>query len=332
MLNLIPQNCRIVVTGGAGFIGSALTETLLSAGSNTVVCVDNFSTGSRKNIADFLQNAHFILEEGDICDESFMCRVMQGADYVFHEAALGSVPRSMEHPAESLRVNISGTASVFHAAALANVKRLVYASSSSVYGDEMTLPKVEYRTGNALSPYALSKQVDEQLAAQFAKIYGLNCVGLRYFNVFGRRQNPNGAYAAVIPKFTASLLAHNAPVINGSGQISRDFTYVDDVVQANLRALTKENICGEVFNIASSREISLDDLFYALRDGLAQWDPAIGKIEPLYGSSRPGDIPRSLANIGKARELLGYEPRFSFADAIRETLRWYVEKSGFAIS
>lgn len=331
MLNLIPQGCRIVVTGGAGFIGSALIETLLH-GNNTVVCVDDFSTGSRENIGDFIRNENFILEEGDICDESFMLRVMQNADYVFHEAALGSVPRSIEHPAESLRVNVSGTASVFRAAALAGVKRLVYASSSSVYGDETTLPKVESRTGNALSPYALSKQVDELLAAQFAKLYGLKCVGLRYFNVFGRRQNPNGAYAAVIPKFIAALLAHTAPVINGSGMISRDFTYVDDVVQANLRALTAEDVCSEVFNIASSKEITLDELFYTLRDGLKEVDPAIGTIEPVYGQSRAGDIPRSLADITKAEKLLGYKPRFSFGEAITETLRWYQKKEKFAKS
>lgn len=323
--DLIPQNSRIVVTGGAGFIGSALIETLLQ-GNNTVVCVDDFSTGSRENIAPFLQNSRFIPEEGDICDEAFMLRVIKEADYVFHEAALGSVPRSIQHPAESLRVNVSGTASVFRAAALANVKRLVYASSSSVYGDETTLPKVEHRTGNALSPYALSKQIDEQLAAQFAKLYGLRCVGLRYFNVFGRRQNPDGAYAAVIPKFIGSLLAHTAPVINGSGAISRDFTYVDDVVQANLRALTAEGVCGEVFNIASAREITLDSLFHTLRDSLAQSDPVIGSIEPIYGECRAGDIPRSLADISKAENLLGYAPRFTFPEAIAETLRWYQEK------
>lgn len=313
----------VVVTGGAGFIGSALTETLLGLGCR-VVCADDFSTGFRKNIEPFSGDSRFVLREGDICSEAFADRIMDGADYVLHEAALGSVPRSVEHPADTMRVNTAGTAAVFRAAAKAGVKRVVYASSSSVYGDSAELPKREDATGKALSPYALSKQTGEHLAELAGVLYGLQTIGLRYFNVFGRRQNPAGAYAAVIPRFAAALLRHTPPVINGSGAITRDFTYVDDVVRANLLALTaRDEACGRAYNIASSREISLDGLFRALREVLAEKDPAIASVEPEYAPPRPGDIPKSLADISLAGKYLDYRPAFSFEEAICRTAAWY---------
>lgn len=316
---------KIVVTGGAGFIGSALTEQLLAQDCG-VVCVDNFSTGSRENIAAFLSDRNYTLIEGDICNFDLMKQACDGADFVLHEAALGSVPRSIAHPEASFQNNITGTATVFHAAASCGVKRIVFASSSSVYGNNAELPKREERIGDALSPYALSKRVCEQTALLFKDLYKIEIVGLRYFNVFGRRQNPAGAYAAVIPRFMDALLHDQAPVIYGDGTNSRDFTYIDDVVQANLKALTAEGINGEMFNIASSRAITLLELFAAVRESLAENDPAIRKIQPTFAPPRTGDVPLSLADISKAKQFLGYTPAFSFEDAIRQTAGWYRKK------
>jgi len=317
----------VLVTGGAGFIGSALTEALLALDCR-VVCADDFSTGSRKNTEGFLADPNYTLIEGNICDEDFADRIMAGVDYVLHEAALGSVPRSVEHPAATMKANAGGTAAIFRAAAKAGVKRVVYASSSSVYGDSASLPKREEITGHALSPYALSKQMCEQLAALAFQLYGLKTIGLRYFNVFGRRQNPDGAYAAVIPRFADALIRHRRPVINGNGGITRDFTYVDDVVQANLKALTAgDEACGRAYNIASSREISLTELFRTLRDVLGEKDPEILRIEPEIAPPRAGDVPKSLADISLAGKYLGYRPEYSFSEAIRKTADWYACKN-----
>ncbi len=317
---------KIIVTGGAGFIGSALTEQLLQLGCK-VVCVDNFSTGRRENIAGFSANPDYTLIEGDICDTDLMKKVCSGADFLLHEAALGSIPRSIDNPAATFQANITGTASVFHVAAHCGVKRIVFASSSSIYGDSTELPKREERTGNALSPYALTKKACEQTALLFKDLYKIEIVGLRYFNVFGRRQAPAGAYAAVIPRFMDSLLRKTSPVIYGDGSNSRDFTYIDDVVQANLKALTAPGINGMIFNIASARAVTLLDLFSAIREALAQQDPDIQKIQVEFAPPRTGDIPRSLADISKARQFLGYEVQYSFAEAIRRTAHWYAENN-----
>ncbi len=317
------QDLQCTVTGGAGFIGSALVESLLSDGFR-VICADNFATGKHSNIAPFLKNPDFVLAEGDICDFEFAKKICTGSQFVFHEAALGSVPRSIQTPQETLRVNVSGTAAVFKAAAESGVKRLIYASSSSVYGDSQILPKQENVIGTQLSPYALSKYVDELLAAQFSKLYGLQCIGLRYFNVFGPRQDPQSEYAAVIPKFVQALLQKKSPVIYGDGGTTRDFTYVKDVVSANRKAMTADNAAlGGVFNIASEHEISLNRLFRELQKCLAEDMPIILSVQPQYAPSRPGDVARSLADISCARKYLGYTPEFSFENAIKETCAWY---------
>lgn len=317
-------HARILVTGGAGFIGSNLTETLLAQG-NEVVCLDNFLTGKRENIAPFLNDPAFRQIEGDIRSLETCRKAVDGVDYVLHEAALGSVPRSIADPATSTDINISGFVNMLCAAKDAGVKRFVYAASSSVYGDSRELPKVEDRIGKPLSPYAITKYVNELYAANFSALYGMETIGLRYFNVYGRRQDPAGAYAAVIPKFAASLIRRQPPRINGDGSYSRDFTYVDDVVQANQLALLTQSpdALNTVYNVACGGRTTLNELAGALRDALSAYDPAIAEIRPEYGPVRKGDIPHSLADISKAVRLLGYSPRFPVRDGIRAAAEWY---------
>lgn len=323
------ENRRVLVTGGAGFIGSNLTETLLAQG-NAVVCLDNFSTGRRENAAPFLSHPAYTLIEGDIRDVATCRRACDGIDCVLHQAALGSVPRSIEDPLATHAANITGFVNLLVAARDARVKRLVYASSSAVYGDSPELPKTEDRTGRPLSPYAVTKYVDELYADVFAKTYDMELVGLRYFNVFGRRQDPQGAYAAVIPRFAKDLIDHRRPVIFGDGCNSRDFTYIDNVIQANQLAAVTPNpaAINTVYNIACGGRTTLTELFLALREALAAWDPAIGRIEPEYGAPRAGDIPHSHADISKARSLLGYDPATGTGDGLRQAAGWYWEQLG----
>ena len=318
------ENCRVLVTGGAGFIGSNLVEALLAA-RNEVVVLDNFMTGRRENLAPFAGNPAFTLLEGDIRDMALCRKAAAGADYVLHQAALGSVPRSIKDPMTTTEVNISGFVNMLFAAQEAKVKRFVYAASSSTYGDSTALPKVEERIGKPLSPYAITKYVDELFAENFSGIYGVETVGLRYFNVFGRRQDPDGAYAAVIPRFVRSLLRHESPVINGDGSYSRDFTYIDNVVDANLLAMAavEPEAVNTVYNVAFGERTTLNELFLYLRENLAKFDPAVAGIEPQYGPVRAGDIPHSLADIGKARRLLGYEPEIGVKQGLELAAEWY---------
>jgi UDP-N-acetylglucosamine 4-epimerase len=323
-LNFELKSQRLLVTGGAGFIGSALCEAFLALG-NEVVCLDNLLTGFRKNIESFLSNPHFTFIEGDIRDPETCKRACIGIDYVFHQAALGSVPRSIENPARTNEINITGTLNMLIAARDAKVRRFVYASSSSVYGDSITLPKVEYETGEPLSPYAVTKVVNEKYARIFHDIYGLETAGLRYFNVFGRRQDPHGAYAAVIPKWVSQMMKHERPVINGDGSYSRDFTYIDNVVKANELAAVggQRSELRTIFNIAYGANTTLSELFSILRDNLSRFDPEIARIEPIYGAERPGDIPHSCASIEKARTELGYYPMFDARKGFELACEWY---------
>jgi UDP-N-acetylglucosamine 4-epimerase len=328
---------RILVTGGAGFVGSALCEQFL-AQDNEVICLDSLITGKWENIEPFQANSHFRFIEGDIRDSGTCLKASEGADFVFHQAALGSVPRSIENPQRTNDINITGTLNVFWAAKENGVKRVVFASSSSVYGDAPKLPKVEDAIGEPLSPYAVTKLVNEKYAKVFYDVYGLETVGLRYFNVFGRRQDPDGAYAAVIPRWVKMLIRKERPVINGDGSYSRDFTYIDNVVQANERAALAENSseaqglrsaegpvspAGKVYNIAYGGNTTLNELFAILRDNLAELDQGIGEIEPVYGPERPGDIPHSHASIDMARELLGYDPQYDAKAGFRMACDWY---------
>ena len=318
------ENKKILVTGGAGFIGSNLVERLL-AQNNVVTVLDNFSTGYRENLAPFEKNPNFRLIEGDIRDYDTCLKAAEGQDGILHEAALGSVPRSIKDPMTSTDVNIGGFVKMLFAAVECNVKRFVYAASSSTYGDSKELPKVEERIGKPLSPYAITKYVDELYAENFHKLYGIDCIGLRYFNVFGRRQSPNGAYAAVIPKFAAALIKKEAPVINGDGSYSRDFTYIDNVLQANLLALETENeeALNQVYNVACGSATNLNELFDALRENLGKFDPEILAVEAIHGPERAGDIPHSLADISKIRRLLKYEPSKQAAEGIQLAAEYY---------
>lgn len=316
---------NILVTGGAGFIGSNLCEALLALG-HRVVCLDNFSTGHRHNIETFLSNRQFKLIEGDIRNLATCREAVEGIDYVLHQAALGSVPRSINDPITSNEVNISGFLNMLVAARDAKVKRFIYAASSSTYGDSESLPKVEDVIGRPLSPYAITKYVNELYADVFAKTYGMECIGLRYFNVFGRRQDPNGAYAAVIPLFVKQLLNNESPVINGDGEYSRDFTYIDNVIQMNLLAMQTEDkqAINTVYNTAYGERNTLLQLVANLKEFLSEYNPEVKDIEVKYGPYRAGDIPHSLASIDKARKLLGYDPRFSLRDGLKEAVKWYV--------
>lgn len=312
-----PQNSLFLTTGGAGFIGSNLCEAILNMGFR-VRCLDDLSTGKLANVEPFLDRPNFEFVKGDVKDFDVCLNACQNVDYVLHQAAWGSVPRSLEEPLFYCANNIQGTLNMLEAARRRGVKKFVYASSSSVYGDEPNLPKIEERVGALLSPYALTKKCDEEWAKQYAKHYGLDVYGLRYFNVFGRRQDPNGAYAAAIPKFVRQLLAGERPTINGDGKQSRDFTYVENVVEANLRAcLAPGEISDEVFNVANGGREYLIDVYRALAKALGV------DVEPIFGPERPGDIRHSNADISKARRLLGYDPDYDFATGLAEAVEWY---------
>jgi len=322
----ILRDKRVLVTGGAGFIGSNLVESLLHSG-NFVVCLDNFSNGKRENLNAFASNPNFRLIEGDIRNYDDCLKSVENIDIVFHEAALGSVPRSIKDPVSSTDVNIGGFVKMLFASKESGVKRFIYAASSSTYGDHPDLPKVEDKIGSPLSPYAITKYVDELFADSFYKTYGIEVIGLRYFNVFGRRQDPNGAYAAVIPKFVKALMKKEVPLINGDGTISRDFTYIDNVIQVNHLAAVVENkeALNQVYNVAHGERTSLNQLFYSLREKAGKYDKDILAIEPLYGPSRSGDIAHSLASIEKAKRMLGYSPVLNVDDGLTEALKWYWE-------
>lgn len=353
-------NSKVLVTGGAGFIGSNLCEVLLNQ-SNIVVCLDNFSTGHRANIEPFLTNSRFTLIEGDIRNYDDCQKAVAGVDFVLHQAALGSVPRSIKDPITSTDVNIGGFVKMLFAAKEEGVKRFVYAASSSTYGDHPDLPKVEHKVGNALSPYGITKSVNELFANNFSETYGIETIGLRYFNVFGRRQDPQGAYAAVIPKFVIALMKHRSPVINGDGTFSRDFTYIENVIQANqLAALTSSDLIrerkqvyesqfystnlkvdnkedneschsnkihdeplSEIFNVACGGRINLNELIVILKQNLSVYDDEIGNVQVKYGPNRVGDIPHSLASIEKGKIILGYKPEYSVRKGLEEASYWY---------
>jgi UDP-N-acetylglucosamine/UDP-N-acetylgalactosamine 4-epimerase len=318
------RDSRVLVTGGAGFIGSNLVESLLHCG-NRVVCLDNFSTGKRKNIEEFLDNPHFQLIEGDIRNYDDCLKAVENIEIVYHEAALGSVPRSIVDPVTTTDVNIGGFVKMLFAAKQAGVHRFIYAASSSTYGDHAALPKVEERIGNPLSPYAITKYVDELFATNFSATYGIEVIGLRYFNVFGRRQDPDGAYAAVIPKFVKMLMNHEVPIINGDGSVSRDFTYIDNVIQVNHLAATSDKVeaINQVYNVAHGERTTLNQLYTMIREYAGSFDKEILKIEPVYGPQRAGDIPHSLASIEKARKFLGYNPVQDVKGGMQEALKWY---------
>ncbi len=314
-----PEGSVFLVTGGAGFIGSNLCEALLRRGYKTR-CLDDLSTGKQANVDLFLDDPNYEFIKGDIKDLDVCLTACEGVDYVLNQAAWGSVPRSIEMPLFYCANNIMGTLNMMEAARQSGVKKFVYASSSSVYGDEPNLPKREGREGNLLSPYAVSKMCDEEWGKQYTRHYGLDTYGLRYFNVFGRRQDPNGAYAAVIPKFIKQLLNGEAPTINGDGRQSRDFTYVENVIEANLKAcLASHEAAGEAFNIAYGGREYLLDVYYGLTKALDI------NMEPNFGPDRAGDIKHSNADINKARQLLGYDPDWSFERGIKAAIEWYKE-------
>lgn len=317
---------KILITGGAGFIGSNLTEYFLGK-KYFVRILDNFSTGTISNILPLFElfPDTFELQVGDIRNIEVCKQAAKGIDYILHEAALGSVPRSLKDPKTSNDVNISGFLNMLVAARDEGVNRFVYASSSSVYGDSAELPKVEERIGRPLSPYAITKYVNELYADIFYQSYGLECIGLRYFNVFGRRQNPNGEYASVIPRFIGQLINHESPIINGDGEYSRDFTYIDNVVQMNELAMltNSKQAINQVFNTAYSERTTINELVELLKLYLSEFDFEISNIRPIHGSTRAGDIPHSLASIDKAKLILGYEPKFSIAQGLKEYCKWF---------
>lgn len=315
---------KILITGGVGFIGSNLCEHFLEKGHD-VTCLDNFSTGYIHNVEHLIANPKFKLIEGDIRSLKDCHSAVQGIEYVLHQAALGSVPRSINDPITSNETNVSGFLNMLVASRDAGVKRFIYAASSSTYGDSESLPKVEDKIGKPLSPYAITKYVNELYADIFSKTYGIETIGLRYFNVFGRKQDPNGAYAAVIPKFVMQFMKHQSPVINGDGNYSRDFTYIDNVIQMNELAMTTTNpeAINTVYNTAFGDRTTLNDLVKYLKEFLSEYDPEIATIEVIHGPNRTGDIPHSLASIDKAKNLLGYNPQYSLRDGLREAVKWY---------
>lgn len=317
---------KILITGGAGFIGSNLCEYFLSK-EYKVTCLDNFATGHKYNIEHLFENPNFELIEGDIRSLEDCQKAVQGATYVLHQAALGSVPRSIKDPITSNETNISGFLNMLVASRDAGIKRFVYAASSSTYGDSESLPKVEDKIGKPLSPYAITKYVNELYADIFSKTYGIETIGLRYFNVFGRKQDPNGAYAAVIPLFVKKFINHESPVINGDGNYSRDFTYIDNVIQMNELAMTTENLdaINTVYNTAFGDRTTLNDLVEYLKEFLSEYDSEIAKVQAIHGPNRVGDIPHSLASIDKAKQLLNYNPKYSMREGLKEAVKWYWE-------
>lgn len=315
---------KILITGGAGFIGSNLCEYFLNR-KYDVICLDNFATGHRHNLEEFINYPNFTLIEGDIRNLSDCQNAVKNVDYVLHQAALGSVPRSIIDPVTTNDVNVAGFLNMLVASRDAKVKRFVYAASSSTYGDSVGLPKVEEIIGKPLSPYAITKYVNELYAEIFSKTYGLETIGLRYFNVFGRKQDPNGAYAAVIPKFVMQFMNYESPVINGDGNYSRDFTYIDNVIQMNELALTTQNpeAINTVYNTAYGDRTTLTELVSLLKENLMRFDAKIETVAIMHGPNRAGDIPHSLASIAKAKKLLGYEPQFSIQEGLKEAISWY---------
>lgn len=319
---------KVLVTGGAGFIGSNLCEALLKRGDE-VICLDNFSTGKIENVFPFVNcfDKTFKLIAGDIRRPEDCRKAVEGVDYVLHEAALGSVPRSINDPATTNEVNIGGFLNMLIASRDAGVKRFIYAASSSTYGDSEIMPKTENIIGKPLSPYAITKYVNELYADVFAKTYGMESIGLRYFNVFGKRQDPNGPYAAVIPLFVNKLIGHESITINGDGEYSRDFTYIKNVIRINLLAIETENAeaINQVFNAANGERTTLNQLVYYLKELLCNYDFDIDKVKVTHGMKRAGDIPHSLANIEKARQMLGYNPEYNMREGLKETIEWYWE-------
>ena len=315
---------KILITGAAGFIGSNLTEYMLDQGY-TVVGLDNYATGFEHNILTFVAHPNFTFIQGDIRDLDTFVSAAQGVDCILHQAALGSVPRSIKDPITSNEVNVNGFLNLLEAAKKNKVKRVVYAASSSTYGDSTTLPKVEENIGKPLSPYAVTKYVNELYADVFAKTYGMEIIGLRYFNVFGRRQTPNGAYAAVIPKFIGQFLNGEAPVINGDGNYSRDFTYIDNVLEMNHLAMTTQNAeaVNQVYNTAVGDRITIKQMTETIQSGLTDYDSKIQEIDIKFGPTRAGDVPHSQASIEKAKKLLGYQPTHNFKQGLTASLAWY---------
>lgn len=319
------SNKKILVTGGAGFIGSNLCQELIDRG-NAVICLDNFATGKKENLVRVLESSKFTLIEGDIRSIDDCMKATKGVDFVLHQAALGSVPRSIKDPITSNNVNVTGFLNMLEAVRKNGVKRFVYAASSSTYGDSESMPKVEAIIGKPLSPYAVTKYVNELYADVFSKTYGIETIGLRYFNVFGRKQDPNGAYAAVIPKFVSQLMNGESPIINGDGNYSRDFTYIDNVIQANLLSLVADSkSVNTVYNVAFGDRNTLNDLMGYLKEYLSKFDAEIANIEVKYGPNRVGDIPHSHASVDKAKKMLKYNPQFSLQQGLKEAVNWYWE-------
>lgn len=315
---------KILITGGAGFIGSNLCDYFIEKG-HQVICLDNFATGHLHNLKGVINNLNFTLIEGDIRNLEDCQKAVQSADYVLHQAALGSVPRSLKDPITTNEVNVSGFLNMLTAARDAKVKRFIYAASSSTYGDSQGLPKVEEVIGKPLSPYAITKYVNELYAEIYSKTYGIETIGLRYFNVFGRKQDPNGAYAAVIPLFVKQFMNYESPIINGDGNYSRDFTYIDNVIQMNELAMQTENseAVNTVYNTAYGDRTTLTQLVQLLKENLTHFDAKIAEVEVIHGPNRAGDIPHSLASIEKAKNNLGYQPKYSIEQGIKEAVSWY---------